>query len=275
MSGPRRLIPEPVKAPLRRLRGAWRSLKRGLRTPFLTCSVRGRKIRLLATTEIEEYRAETYESKEPDTLDWLDAEFGEDDKLFDIGANIGVYSLYAAKLSPRAKVYAFEPEAQNFAHLCRNVFANGLTNVVPCCAALSDAEAFAEFHVSELEAGTAHHALHGPAPERIGGPRSVFRQGTLSASLDALVGRFGLPAPSLMKIDVDGHEEAILAGAKVLLKDARLRSVLVEVNGRPGEGADSGIPALMRAGGFKLASEGPALPTGRGGSSRNCVFRRK
>ena len=111
----KRLIPGPVQAPLRKTRDAVRSLSLAFGGGFKTCSVRGLSIDLLVTSEIEHYRADTYASKEPDTLDWLDAELNDEDVFFDIGANIGVYSLYAAALNAGCRVFAFEPEAQNFA----------------------------------------------------------------------------------------------------------------------------------------------------------------
>jgi FkbM family methyltransferase len=51
--------------------------------------------------------------------------------ILDIGAYVGTFSLYAARLRPDARIYAFEPERSNFLALEQNVRANGITNVVP------------------------------------------------------------------------------------------------------------------------------------------------
>lgn len=67
-------------------------------------------------------RAKTYSIKEPDTLDWIDS-FEPDSCYFDIGANIGQYSLYPAKkYGDKIQVYAFEPQSNNYYVLNKNIF---------------------------------------------------------------------------------------------------------------------------------------------------------
>jgi FkbM family methyltransferase len=268
------LIPDAVKSPLRRARKGIRSFRRG-GGKFVSCSVRSVRVDLLVTSEIEQYRADTYATKEPDTLDWLDGEFRAGDVLYDIGANVGVYSLYAARKTPGASVYAFEPEAQNFAHLCRNIHRNKLTNIVPVCTPLSDKQAFSRLHVTEMEAGTAFHSLHAPSDQRIGGARSVFEQGALSAPLDVLTSEFGLPEPSLIKLDVDGHEEAIVAGARGLLAKGAVRSLLVEINGELEGPLAGSILTVLNQCGYDLVSSSKGVETGTGETSRNCIFNRR
>src|SRR3990172_115673 len=77
-----------------------------------------------ANEELHLLRAELIASKEPETLEWIDS-FADSAVLFDIGANIGVFSLYAA-LHRNCDVYAFEPEAKNYACLNKNIFLNKL-----------------------------------------------------------------------------------------------------------------------------------------------------
>ena len=52
--------------------------------------------KLRANNWITKYRFDTFENKEPETLKWIDINLRENDVFFDIGANIGIYSLYAA-----------------------------------------------------------------------------------------------------------------------------------------------------------------------------------
>ena len=79
------------------------------------------------TRNHELWRASTYETKEPDTMDWIRTHV-RDGVLYDVGANIGQYSLYAAKLRAEPlEVLAFEPEALNHAKLVRNIVHNGLS----------------------------------------------------------------------------------------------------------------------------------------------------
>ena len=70
------------------------------------------------------YRADSFASKEPDTLDWLDT-FPEGTVLWDVGANVGLYSIYAAAKRD-ARVYAFEPSVFNLELLARNIYLNAL-----------------------------------------------------------------------------------------------------------------------------------------------------
>src|SRR5262245_45216455 len=74
--------------------------------------------------QMTKWRVETIYTKEPCTLEWIET-FSADDVLFDIGANVGMYSIWAAA-TRRCRVIAFEPEALNYALLNRNIEANKL-----------------------------------------------------------------------------------------------------------------------------------------------------
>ncbi len=102
------VTPGFMKALYRRSRHAVRTALRSF-TKVLTVDVRGVMIRVGVSSELEQYRAETYSTKEPETLDWLEQNLKAKDTFFDVGANIGLYSLYAAKINPKCGIYAFEP----------------------------------------------------------------------------------------------------------------------------------------------------------------------
>ena len=62
-------------------------------------------------------------AKEPETVRWIEEYVREGDVIFDIGANVGAYSLVTSKVANgKARVYAFEPSFLNFAQLCRNIY---------------------------------------------------------------------------------------------------------------------------------------------------------
>ena len=126
-----------------------------------------------------------------------------------------------------------------------------------------------------MEAGTAFHSLHAPSQQRIGGGKSVLGQGALSTSLDRLTGELGLPSPTILKLDVDGHELKIVEGARALLNKGTIRSLLIEINGEL-EGEDvSPVPKILAECGYELVSKGKGVRTGTGETSRNCIFRKK
>ena len=175
------------------------------------------------------WRAETLFEKEPVTLRWM-SELGPEAVLADIGANVGMYSVWAAKVGG-ARVWAFEPEAQNFALLNRNIQLNGLGERVRAyCVALSDRAGYSELHLSETAAGGSNHAYGEPLNFKLEAMQAAYVQGCAGTTLDELVGAGVLPQPSHIKIDVDGFEHKVIAGAARTLRDERLRSMIVEIN---------------------------------------------
>ena len=179
----------------------------------------------------ELWRANTFNEKEPDTLDWIDTWFRPGETIYDVGANIGQYALYAARrLDERARILAFEPEALNYAKLNRNILLNGLGEVVTAYPfAISDQTSIQHFYSKTFAPGAALHALGEPVTQGAVPFAPQNRQGTLAVSLDDLTRRFGLPFPDHVKIDVDGIEDKIVAGASRTLEDTRLKTVLIEV----------------------------------------------
>ena len=74
------------------------------------------------------WRVETLLTKEPATIDWLNR-LDSSSILLDVGANVGMYSIYASALRG-SKVFAFEPESQNFSILVKNIFLNNFLFLV-------------------------------------------------------------------------------------------------------------------------------------------------
>lgn len=210
-------------------------------------TVRGLRIQLDVESKTEAWRADTYESKEPETLHWIDTFFHPGDVFFDVGANIGLYSLYAAqRLKGQCSVYSFEPEALNYAKLNCNVRLNGLSGtVLPCCAAISDTLALAPLNLhpcdfdlieeGSYEPGSSMHSFGSVLDFEDKAFTPYHVQLMFGVSLDLLCGTFGLPVPNHIKIDVDGHEDKVMRGLSGLLADRSLRSVLVELNLKDGK----------------------------------------
>jgi FkbM family methyltransferase len=254
------------------LRFTLRAVSRSL-SGIKTCQVGNVTIKVGVASELEHYRAETYATKEPETIDWLDENLRDEDVFMDVGANIGLYSLYAAKLRPHARIYAFEPAAQNFSRLCRNIVLNGMTNIIPCNFPLSDRETFDVFYVGDAQAGAALHSFGRLSDFRNVTDAVALRQGAFSLTLDALVGEYRLPQPALLKIDVDGIEEKILDGAEAVLESNQLRTILVEVTCR--EGVASAWPERkLGQFGYKLKRKSDWVAELNGLKSQNYIFSR-
>ncbi len=232
----RRSRPRTARDDLRKL-GPIRRIRRNGQTYSFVCPNR-----------VVSWRARTLFTKEPETLEWIDT-FQSGDVLFDIGANIGLYSIYAARRSVR--VMAFEPESQNYALINQNIFANGVADRVKCVAvALSDRNGVDDIYVSRFRAGESMHNFGGAQDWQHRPFAPIFRQGSLSFSLDAFLEFQPEPFPTHVKIDVDGIEARIVRGADRTLRDGRLRSMLVEFNGADAE--DVGAIASIERAGLRL-----------------------
>jgi FkbM family methyltransferase len=168
-------------------------------------------------------------AKEPFTIEWIHSRIGAGDVLYDIGANVGVYSLVAAKKpGGGARVFAFEASYATVDSLCANIVLNDLgAQITPLPIALADATAMNVFSLRDLKAGAARHALGAEPPED--GP-TLYQQPVLMFTLDDVIEMFRLPSPNHIKLDVDGSELAVLRGASRTLASPSLHSMLIEVS---------------------------------------------
>jgi FkbM family methyltransferase len=173
-------------------------------------------------------RALTLMTKEPETLEWIDG-IEKTDVLWDIGANVGVYSLYAALRG--LTVYAFEPGPGNYYLLSRNVEVNGFgERISSFCLAFNDETRFDSFYMSTTDLGGACSSF-GEAIDFKGETYTAkFKQSMLGFTIDEFIRQFKPPFPNHLKIDVDGIEKKIVKGASETLSDPRLKSVLIELN---------------------------------------------
>ena len=173
----------------------------------------------------------TFSTKEPETLRWIE-EFGDNDTiLFDIGANIGIYSIYHSLVN-RGRVVAFEPSFFNLKLLAKNINVNNcqhLTTVITN--PLSSETRLSNFKYGSTVEGGALSAFgvdFGYDGEKI---QNNMQLNVLGVSLDWMFESQIIDVvPNLVKIDVDGIEHIVLQGAKKILEHVNFKSVLVEVN---------------------------------------------
>lgn len=208
-----------------------------------------------------------FHSGEPETLAWIDR-FAPGAVLWDIGANIGVYSLYAGKRGD-IDVLAFEPSPASYAALCGNIAANRLARVRAYCLALDETTGLGILNMSRSYPGSVYNAFEQEI-DMSGAPLAIERrQSAVAVSADDLVDRFGAASPHHIKLDVDSTELAILRGAERLLEGSALQSVLVE-NTATASAQNQAIAELLRGAGFRPEE------TGRGGGdvTINVIYRR-
>jgi FkbM family methyltransferase len=139
--------------------------------------------------------------------------------VLDIGANIGYYTLIAAKLvGPGGKVYAFEPDPDNFALLKRNVAANGYANVVLVNRAVSDKNQTARLFINKTNKGD--HRLYDSKDGRPSIPVQTIRLDDFFEKLDKKI--------HFIKMDIQGSEARALNGMKGLIRKNRALSLVTE-----------------------------------------------
>jgi FkbM family methyltransferase len=173
------------------------------------------------------WRYDTLLEKEPETIEWIDT-FAAGETLWDIGANVGIYSIYAGVKGIRT--FAFEPHFANYHQLCVSVAVNSLEGVVtPLCLAFAEKKAVSEMNLASLEIGTSMSNFGEALDFRGKAFEPAFRQGMIGYDLDSFVADFGVEVPDHIKIDVDGIELAIVAGAQKTLADPKLQSVSIEL----------------------------------------------
>lgn len=189
--------------------------------------------------------AERFHEDEPETLEWIDRYIRPGDILWDIGANVGLYSLYAA-LTANVTVYAFEPSGLNFTLLVEHIERNGRGEAIkPMCVALGAETKIETLHVGEFAPGHASNAV-GDARTQFQSFDPVFAQAVPAFRADDFIQIFKLSGPDHIKLDVDGIEGVILSGASKVLK--KVKTLIVEVEGENAEAAEAIEKPLLKAG---------------------------
>jgi len=192
---------------------------------------RGVSFKLVSDNWITKYRTRTFNSKEPEMLDWIDENVRGDDVLFDVGANIGIYSIYAALRNPKTTIYAFEPEYSNLNQLKQNIINNGLqSSIMPFSIGLGDNTGISYLHIQDITPGSALHTMSTQSLKNTHtGHEVVWKEGVACFTIDDLCEMVGV-RPTLIKIDVDGNETEILNGGKKTFNNKELRSVYIEID---------------------------------------------
>lgn len=190
-------------------------------------SINGKKIFLSTPNFLNRYRHKTFFTKEPETLTWIDS-FEESAVFYDIGANVGLYSIYAA-MKKDVQVFCFEPSFFNLEFLARNIYINKLTDRISIFpVALNDKVSISNFQLTSTEWGGALSTFEKGFDDSGNKIQSKFIYNTIGFDLDHLVEVTKIPFPEYVKIDVDGLEHFIIGGAQNVIKKAK--SVLIEIN---------------------------------------------
>lgn len=194
---------------------------------------------------LNQYRVDTFSTKEPETLEWIDG-IPEGSVVWDIGANVGLYACYAAK-HRSCMVFAFEPSVFNLELLARNVFLNGLTEQVTLVPLpLTEVLAVSTLNMTTTEWGGALSSFGQDYGHDGQALNQVFKFPTIGLSMVDAVALLKIPQPDHIKMDVDGIEHLILKGGVPLL--SRVKSILIEINDSFAVQANDASMYLQQAG---------------------------
>ena len=182
-------------------------------------------------SEISKFREETFWTKEPETIQWIDDNLGSKfscDTFIDVGANIGIYSLYAATFNQDIPIVAVEPIVFNFQELERNIDLNHFRNqITPLNIALSDDSGTGSMDIRDSRVGSSGAQLMKGFDSQSEGIQ--FLSG--DQLLDGSSLRSGNASKRVMiKIDTDGNEYDVLKGFSNSFSDHRIQTVLCETH---------------------------------------------
>ncbi len=191
-------------------------------------------------------------TKEAGTCSWIRETVQPGDVFYDVGANIGIYTIMAGRqVGADGQVLAFEPHSPTFACLLNNIMANDLEGIVsPCNFALSDREGHFPFNYQSSIPASSDSQLH--SRRRSSGEEYTpkIAEFKFATTIDRLLEDGNTAPPDHVKIDVDGNELLILRGMAELMTGAkRPKSMQVEINLQGKEE----LFAFMEAHGYRLA----------------------
>jgi FkbM family methyltransferase len=191
--------------------------------------------RFRCETPLETWRARTLLEKEEGTVRWIRTCVKAGDVFYDIGANIGLYTLLAGRrVGAGGMVYAFEPHVANVHSLLHNVALNeigGQVKVLSC--ALHEQEGFFDFNYYAADPGSSMSQLNDVRDSNDQPFRPQFAEYKYAVPLDKLVCSGVVRPADHIKIDVDGNELLILRGMRSLLTGSTPpRTIQVEINSR-------------------------------------------
>jgi FkbM family methyltransferase len=152
------------------------------------------------------------------------------DKVWDVGANIGLYARWLSSHLHARHVYSFEPMSANLPELRYNIEKGGVADrvtIVPC--ALSNQDGEVEFQVDDMQSasGAVDAVYQGEAcraRSALGLPPLVEK--VPSRTIDAIQAAGDLPMPDVLKIDVEGAERLLLDGGTRFFREASPRLVI-------------------------------------------------
>jgi FkbM family methyltransferase len=178
-----------------------------------------------------------------------DLSIKENNSVLDIGAHIGLFTVYAAQKATKGKIYAFEVNPDNFKVLKKNISLNKLKNVAAECIAVTSHNSHANLYFGGRNRGA--DSLYDGA----------YRNQSMNVnctSLDALFRKYHLKHIDLLKIDAEGAEfDIIMNTSSTTLK--KIKAITLEYHDSMGLAATSrDLTAFLESHGFSVRNNSPS-----------------
>ena len=192
-----------------------------------------KNINFFIPNQITAWRVNTFFSKEPETIEWIN-KFEKKDKIifWDIGANIGLYSIYNSLKNKNSTTIAFEPSSSNLRILTRNISINNLEkNIKVFPIPLSNKEnSFQLMKEGQFIEGGALNVFGEKFDFEGKNFEHTMKYNLFGTTINFLLENKILDMPDYIKIDVDGIEHLILEGGNRVLNNNKIKSLSIEVN---------------------------------------------
>ena len=203
---------------------------------YVSIKIDGKKVTFFCPSSHSLSRVNRFYEKEPDTLNWID-NFNTKNKIifWDIGANLGLFSVYAANKHSNIEIVSFEPSTSNTRCLSRNISINDLSEKIKLFQlALSNEEStISTFKETEFMEGSSISTFgekYNYDGKYLPKKQTLNKYKLFGTKIDYLVNNKILDVPNYIKIDVDGIEHLILEGGKELLKNKDLKEISIELD---------------------------------------------
>lgn len=178
-----------------------------------------------------------YKSYKPDNF-----EINQKDTVVDIGAQIGVFSIFAAYYTKKGRIFSFEPVPENFKLLKNNISLNNVKNVFPINKAISDKKGKENIFLNETNTG-GHSFFQNDASQ------SKIEVSTIS--LNDFIKMYNIKKIDFLKIDCEGAEYKILfACSKETL--SLIKKISMEYHNIKGKKNVKTLKKFLEKNGFKV-----------------------
>ena len=239
-------------------------------------NILGSKVKFFIPNKAVDLRVKRIFSKEPGTLKWIDNFKNDENTIFwDIGANIGLFSLYASQKHNNIKIFSFEPSTSNLRVLSRNISINSLQdrvtiNQFPLTKYENSYLVLKETRFQEGCAMNTFGENFGDDGNKIYEKNSYKVFGN---NINNLIDNKILDIPDYIKIDVDGIEHLILEGADKYLNSKKIKSISVELNEKFEE-QKVRVNEILLSNKFKFVSKNNSLdgPNSKSSNTFNYIF---